>query len=365
MTNDHTPTSPEDFGDLEERLRVALAQEARDMEPHDRLDDIRTQVNAGGSSGRAPRWLAPAGAAAAVALIAIAAWIGFRPGANPPIVAATSGATTAPSQTSATTSTSSATSSTSTSAAPAGPTQAVPVYFVSPYGSGKFGLVREFLGASLPADADPPSKATAALNKALDAQPYVSSDGYVQPWPSGTTASKVEVTSAQIAVVLSGSGLPGLTPEQQRISVQQVVWTATAAVGNNLPVQISVTGGGKIFDTQPEGVYKRPPSAEWYTDLAPVWIDSPSRDQVLPASAPVVVTGQACTFEANVVWELRQGSAVIKQGNTTASSGCPTQGSWTVDLGTLPAGGYSFKAFERSPKDGSVSAQKVVSFSVR
>ncbi len=364
MSNDRTPSSPDDFGDLEERLRVALTQEARDMEPHDRLDDIRSDVNAGASSGGRPRWLAPVGAAAAVAAIAAAAWIGLRPGSSAPVVAATGSSSASVSPSSAASSATTATTSATTTPAP-GPTQAVPAYFVSPYGSGKVGLVREFLPAPLQPGADVTAKVTAALNTALNAQPYVGTDGYLQPWPAGTTASTVGVSPAEITVELSAAGLPGLTPDQQRVSVQQVVWTATAAAGSNVPVRISVAGGGKIFDTMAANTYQRPASDQAYTDLAPVWVDNPSRGQVLPASAPVVVTGQACTFEANVVWELKQGGAVVKQGNTTASIACPTQGSWSVDLGTLPAGDYTFRAFQVSQKDGSVDGQKVVSFSVK
>jgi hypothetical protein len=80
---------------------------------------------------------------------------------------------------------------------------------------------------------------------------------------------------------------------------------------------------------------------------------------------PVVVTGQACVFEANVTWELRQGGAVVQRGHTTASSGCPQQGSWKVELGTLAAGQYEFRAIEVSAKDGSIAFQEIVPFSVR
>lgn len=241
----------------------------------------------------------------------------------------------------------------------------MPVYFVGPYGNQKWGLVREFLTANLPAGADPAAKATAALNLALNAQPYTNTDGYLQPWPAGSSAQQVVVRPSEIEVVLSGPGVKGLTPEQQRVSVQQVVWTATAAVQQNLPVRISVAGGGPIFETMPPSVYKRPATTESYRDLAPIWVDTPSRDQVLPAGSPVVVKGQACTFEANVLWELRQGTTVVKKGNTTASSGCPTQGSYSVDLGVLQPGAYQFRAFELSAKDGSLSAEKVVSFTVK
>ncbi len=409
MSNDRTPFGGDDFTDIEERLRVALAQEVRGMEPGDRLDDIRAEVGAGGHGAGRPRWLAPFAAAAAVAAITVVAWIGLRPGTTPPVPVAPSTASataTGPVTSSAPTSTSSVTTSSappssatppappspatspappSSATSPAPPSSATspapsssatspappltkpfaaPAYFVMPYGTNSLGLVREYIGTQLPVGADPAAQGTAALSVSLNAQPYTNTDGYLQLWPSGTSA-KVSLTPNEIQVVLTGPGVTGLAAEQQRIAVQQVVWAVTAGVQKNVPVRISVAGGGKIFETVPAGVYQRPADAQAYQDLAPIWVDTPSRDQVLSAGAPVVVKGQACAFEANVQWELKRGNTVVNKGNTTASSGCPQQGSWSVDLGTLPVGAYTFRAFELSAADGSLRAQKVVSFSVK
>ena len=408
MSNDRTPFGGDDFTDIEERLRVALAQEVRDMEPDDRLDEIRAEVGAGAHGAGRPRWLAPVGAAAAVAAVAVVAWVGLRPGTTPPVPVAPNPASSTASAPSVPTSSApppSATSASATSAAPSSATSApspsatsappssatsapppsappapspsatspappatkpfaVPGYFVTPYGTNNLGLVREYIGTQLPANADAAAQGAAALSVSLNAAPYAKSDGYLQPWPSGTTA-KVTLASNEIQVVLSGPGVTGLAAEQQRIAVQQVVWAVTAGVQQNVPVRISVAAGGNIFETMPASVYKRPADAQAYQDLAPIWVDTPSRDQVLPSGAPVVVKGQACTFEANVQWELKRGNAVVRQDHTTASSGCPQQGSWSVDLGTLTVGTYTFRAFELSAADGSLRAQKVVSFSVK
>ena len=383
------PFGGEDFTDIEERLRVALTQEARDVEPHERLEDIRAEVDGRSGVGARPRWLMPVGAAAAVVAVAVVAWLGLRPGATPPLPAATSTATASATSSATGSTTSSASPTTSatgtatstgtgpatgapptpppsspTSAPPATKDMAVPVYFVSPYGAGKVGLVREYLRTALPGGADGVAQGTVAVNLSLAAQAYVGTDGYLQPWPAGTTA-RVTAGTNEIQVVLSSAGVKGLTTEQQRVSVQQVVWSATAGLQQNLPVRISVAGGGPLFESMEAGVYKRPAADTAYTDLAPIWIDSPARGQVLPASAAVVVKGLACTFEAGVQWDLTQGGAVVTKGNTTASSGCPTQGSWSVDVGSLPAGDYLFRAYASSPQDGSLVAQKVVSFSVR
>ena len=389
MNATRPPFGGEDFTDIEERLRVALTQEARDVEPHERLDDIRAEVDGRAGAGGRPRWLMPVGAAAAVAAFAVVAWLGLRPGTTPLLPVATTTATASATTSATGSTTSSASPSTSasgtvsgtasgpatgipptppassaTSAPPATKDMAVPVYFVSPYGAGKAGLVREYLRTTLPGGADGVAQGTAAVNLSLAAQAYVGTDGYLQPWPAGTTA-RVTAGTNEIQVVLSSAGVKGLTTEQQRVSVQQVVWSATAGLQQSFPVRISVAGGGPLFETMAAGVYKRPGADTAYTDLAPVWIDSPSRGQVLTASAPVVVKGLACTFEAGVQWDLTLGATVVTKGNTTASSGCPTQGSWSVDLGSLPTGDYLFRAYASSPQDGSLLAQKVVAFSVR
>jgi len=442
MTDDRTPFGGDDLTDLEERLRAAFAQEVRDLEPGDQLDDIRAEVDAAERVAGRPRWLAPVGAAAAVAAIAVVAWTGLRPGTTPPAPVAPSPVSTtvsalpspspsAPTGTSTTapptatipappstatipappstatipappstatipappstatvpappstatipappstatipapppTATIPAPPSTATTAAPSAMKSfAVPAYFVMPYGKTSFGLVREYIGTQLPVGADAVTQATAALGVSLNAQPYTNTDGYLQLWPSGTSA-EVTMTANEIQVVLSGPGVAGLAAEQQRIAVQQVVWAVTAGVQKDVPVRISVAGGGNIFETMPANVYKRPADAQSYQDLAPIWVDNPSRRQVLPAGAPVVVKGQACTFEAGYQWELKRGAALAKKGFGTVPAGaCPVRGEYSIDLGKLPAGNYSIRVFASSAEDGSVHAQKVVSFSV-
>jgi len=423
MTDDRTPFGGDDLTDLEERLRVAFAQEVRDLEPGDQLDDIRAEVDAGERGAGRPRWLAPVGAAAAVAAIAVVAWMGLRPGATPPAPVAPSPVSTtvsalpspspsAPTGTSTTapptatipvppstatipappptatipvppstatvpvppstatvpapsTATVPAPSTATTAAPSAMKSFAVPAYFVMPYGKTSFGLVREYISTQLPVGADAVTQATVALGVSLNAQPYTNTDGYLQLWPSGTSA-EVTMTANEIQVVLSGPGVAGLAAEQQRIAVQQVVWPVTAGVQKDVPVRISVASGGNIFETMPANVYKRPADAQSYQDLAPIWVDTPSRRQVLPAGAPVVVKGQACTFEAGYQWELKRGTAIAKKGFGTVPAGaCPVRGEYSIDLGKLPAGNYSIRVFASSAEDGSVHAQKVVSFSVK
>ena len=87
---------------------------------------------------------------------------------------------------------------------------------------------------------------------------------------------------------------------------------------------------------------------------------------MVPAGKAVRVTGSAIVFEANVSWQLKRGTTQVKTGFATASAGAPMQGTYTVDLGTLPAGDYTMRVFEMSMEDGDkVAAETSTTFTVR
>ena len=371
----HPDYEPGEFDQVERRLRQSLAQDAQQVHPSHRLDTILHEaheagpVTATGGSG-ARRWVMPLAAAAAVATIISGVWWSNQddgPTFTPP---QTSGPSLSPSPTGPATTQGTPTTSPSTD----GPvtTQAVslPVYFVGPVGDGKptYKLFRDFIRSDLPTDATPAGKAKAALVLAINAQPYSNTDGYLQPW-SGQTIGDVTVTKGQITIALANAGNPdaAVTTEIRRLAVQELVWTAQAAIQQTFPVRFEVAGGAtKLFGSiRTEQTFTRPPSDRLYEDVAPVWITSPGRDQVLPAAKPVVVQGLAIVFEANVNWELRRGPTQVSSGFATASIGAPMQGQYSIDLGRLTAGDYTITVRELSAKDGSVSAEKSVSFTVK
>jgi immunoglobulin-like protein involved in spore germination len=359
-----------DERDLEQRLRDALAHAGSRVEPAQRLDAIRSAAaRPGADLGRS--WLRPLAAAAAVAAIAVfavLAWVGLRPGVPPPTPAGPTptvttgvGATSSPS---GGTSGASASATADRTAAAATVAVAVPVFHVAaePGGSG-FGLVREFLPALLPTGAGTVDKANAALALAV-AVPADNVNHFVAAWPAGTRATWVTLPDPEIGVALTGPGLAGLPEEAQRLAVQALVWTVTGVAGRDAPVSVTVSSGGNIFETVPSNIFKRPGAERAFEEIAPIWLDAPYAGQTLSRQWPVVVSGQACVFEAALAWELSAAGSVVDKGTTHASSGCPQQGSWSVDLGTLKPGGYEFRALAYSAKDGSIAAENVVRFSV-
>ena len=391
----HPDFEPGEFDRIERELRRSLDQEAGRVTPADRLDTILHEAHAAGpvtATGIAGlrRWLTPAAAAAVVAALAGGVWLsnqdpGVTPGppaGNPSAtvpsatvpsvtVPSPSGTADAPSATDQPTTVPSTGSSPSSSGPTATSAVALPVYFLGPIGDAKptYKLFREFIRGQVPAQATAAEKVKAALVLALNPQPYTNTDGYLQPW-SGQTIGSVTVSTQLITIDLATAGTPGAVvgEENKRLAVQELVWTAQAAVGQGpIPVRITVRGQadplfGSIATNQP---FNRPSAAESWKDLAPIWVTSPSRDQVVPSTSPVKVQGEASVFEATVRWELTRGTKLVTQGNAMATIGAPGRGPYSFSLGSLSPGTYTVKVYEASAKDGSVAAEDSVTFTVR
>ncbi|EWT06927.1 hypothetical protein N864_11830 [Intrasporangium chromatireducens Q5-1] len=365
---------------VEETLRGELHREAGSIRPHDRLDSILAEAHGSQltdaatdpvESGR-HRWLLPVAAAALAAVIAGGVWVANRPTSTAP-PAASPTTTSQPSATSGT-ATSSGTETMSTSASTTGsgsapvPAQTVslPVYYAGPRtdGSTQLVLFREFGPAQVAAPGDAGAKATAALEQAVAGGP---SGAAYQPLWQGVQVEQVTVKADRIDVSLS-TGARGLDAGQGQVAVDQLVWTAQAAVGKgNLPVHFTLADGSTALagDLTTDKAYTRPTDemAVWEV-LSPLWIDSPSRGEVVPAGA-VTVTGVASTNEANVQWKIAKSGTTIATGHTTAAVSAPARGAYSFTTDPLPAGDYVVTVFETSMKDGSVSAMATRPFTVK
>ena len=377
---------PGEFDRVERQLRRSLTSEADRITPHDRLGTILHEAHeagpVAGSGAGARRWLRPLAAAAAVALVAAGAWAATHGGkdellptppqsSGPVATSRTTGSTPSPTG-QVTSPPTSGGSATSVPPAPSTASVSLPVYFLGPVGDDKptYKLFRDFIKGEVPTGATAEEKAKAALVLAINAQPYTNTDGYLQPW-SGQTIGAVTVTPRLITVDLANAGNPAAVvgEENKRLAIQELVWTAQAAVQQgNVPVKFTVHGkAAKLFGTiSTTQTFTRPAPDRLYEDLAPIWITAPTRDQVLPAGKPVTVKGLAIVFEANVSWELRRGTTQLKTGHATASIGAPMQGEYSFSLGVLAPGDYSIRVFELSMEgNDKVVGEKTVSFSVK
>lgn len=350
-------------------LRVALDERAALVEPSERLTEIiaRTRPT---RAARLTRWWVPLAAAASVLAVVAGVWSTLPdrrdpvPGGGTPTVS-TAGPSAGPT-------TGAPAPTTTASTPPPAPTAvlaSLPVYYVAPIGDDArmVRLYREWLTApGVTRDSAEQVRARAAVELAMTAVPS-GTDGYLRTW-GGVDLMDVAVTRDRITVTLSGPGSTGFPQDTERVSVQQLVWTAQAAVGRGtLPVRfVLVDGADAIFGTQPvDRAYNRPASRDlYYEDLAPIWVTSPTRGQEL-ASGPVTVQGEACVFEATVSWQLLRGGSVVDEGFVTATTGAPGRGTFEIPLGTLSPGSYAVRAFEVSPEDGAVSAETTMPFTVR
>ena len=347
------------FRAFEDSVRISLHDKADQINPSHRLRAILdAEAPARRRSGY---WLA--GVAAMFVLVA-ALGVGYLLGNNGTRTAASSGAA-APAQkdnadSKAGVTASSAAAPQTTSVAPTA-TWAMPVYYVvTGTSTSPWLLTRTFV--SVPDPGDRTARVQAAMSALLAGGSGSGSAvyGLQKPWLPGTSAT-VTATDTQLSIVLSQAGVSGLTADQQRVAVQSLVWTATAAAQLNVGVRVEVAGGQAVFATKPAGTYSRPATS--YTDLVPIWVDSPAPGASV--SSPVTVTGQACVNEASFQWQLLQGATVVDSGNASATSGCPTQGSYSFSLGNRPAGTYTIRVYDLSMKDGSVFYDTRVSFTVR
>lgn len=352
----HDPLSGRDHD--EEPLRRLLADAVSEVEPRDGLDRIHARTKVTPMSRRP--WLLGAAAAVvatAATVLAVATLSGDGDGTSepPPVAASPTGDTTPdqqpttgqePSQEpSQEPPESTAPSEPSTSPA-AGGQVTVPVYYAGDTSRGPR-LFREF--HRTPAvDGD---ELTTAVHRAVTASP-VDAD-YRTSWPAGTDV-EAAFDGDTVTVDLLGE-TPGalrdrpstMSRAEAEIAVQQLVYTAQAAVQERAPVRLLLDG--QVTDTV-LGVPTAEPLAEAPAAdvLAQVWVIDPAEGARV--SSPFTVTGLANAFEANVQWELMDGDRVVERGFTMAEECCRMAPySFRVEA---PAGEYTLVVHDTDPSDG-------------
>lgn len=302
MAHDRDDDAPDDLA-LERLLRDAVA----DVQPEDRLGEIRRRTAPAPRRSR-QRWpLAVLGAGVATAaVVGGVAWVGgWGLGGD--------------------------------DAGPAGTAErqdVVAAYFVddTPVGARLF---REF--RAVPPSDDDALRAVAAL-RLLESGAGPLDPDYRTAWPddsfTGVTVTDglIRVGLADRADPLPGDSLPG-DP-----AVQQAVLTVQAALGETLPVAF----------TTPEGTLEVAGRASVGRDnrlLAPVNITDPVEGHTVDDLLTIRGTvGPALTegdSPADVTWELRDGGTVVASGSVT-----PAALAWeqTTPIAEVPSGTYTLVA---------------------
>jgi hypothetical protein len=179
-------------------------------------------------------------------------------------------------------------------------------------------------------------------------------------WDNGTKVNSVNILDG-IATVDLTLGRISLGAESEQRAIDQMVWTLIENDPSITSVQFTVDGvvseslAGHVDFAQ---VFVPAPG---FDVLASVWIDLLDRSDV---SNPVLISGSACTFEANVVWELARGGDAVSSGATTAELACPDRSNWKIDLGDLEPGNYVLTVSDFSAEDGSPIFEDTKAFTV-
>jgi hypothetical protein len=315
-------TGPENGDD---DLRRLLHDAVSHVQPQGSLDDIRSRTDkVVPMTGQKTRWILPTLAVAAVMAVVLggAFWL-----------LGDDDETLAPSGTP--TGGTSADAPSDTATADSTVRRAVPVYWVGDTARGT-GLFREFQSQQVCEDSTCLLKASTTT--VLSGRPL--DPDYRGLWPSGTGLSDLSYSGGTLTIGLTGDvhdRPSGMSEDEAGLAVQQLVYSAQAGLGKGrVPVQLLIDGDHT--DTVLGVPTSEPLAADDETDvLAPVQIDSPFEGATV--SPTFTVTGRAATFEANVVWELKQGDTVVKQDFTTAEE-CCTLAPYTFEV-TAPPGTYT------------------------
>ena len=310
----------------EEWVRDLLEDAVSGTAPEHGLDAIRARTASSSSRPRRRGWLWGAGSAvvATAATVAAVVTLGNGPSTNESGPAFSSGAASSQqgsgsaqsaaggSSRSGATAGSSQPSQGTTKAGPVVSTVTVPVYFVgeTPHGPRLYRDDQQVPSA----DAAMPAVHAALAGNTTDPD-------YRSPWPSGTEVDKVSADASAITVALRSGATPltdrpaGMSSDEATLAVQQLVYTAQDALSSKAPVSFTVDGqpATRLLGMDVSGGVDRAPDT---STEALVWALSPAEGAQV--HSPFTVTGLANAFEANVVWELKQGGQVVQQGHTTA-----------------------------------------------
>jgi spore germination protein GerM len=302
-------------------LRRLLDDVVSDVHPEGGPEQIRARAR----RASAGRWvpLTLAAAVATVVVIGGAAWLARQQTDNPP--AAGPGTPKAPA-----------------AQAPADPGHTVTVYYVGHTAAGPrlFSETHRVTGAT-----DPDLQV--AVQQVLSGRPldpdYESS--FSDLGVTATTANEGGAATIDLSEPLNRPG--GMNDERAQMALQSLVWTADTAVSGNGPVRFTVAGAPA---DQVLGIDTSAPVERASADsvLSTISITSPT--QGANVATQFEVTGQAATFEANVVWELKQGNKTVRHGFTTAQE-CCTLSPYKFTV-TATRGDYTLSVHDTDESDG-------------
>ncbi len=184
---------------------------------------------------------------------------------------------------------------------------------------------------------------------------------YFNLWGNGSSLNSIKIVKS-LATVDLHLGKLNVGSEAEMRAIDEIFWT----IARFMPqiTQMNLLVDGKQVESLAGHVdaSKSFTLESSYDVLNAVQITSISEGEKV--IAPIVVSGEACTFEAAVPWKLSQGGVLLNSGSVLAKEACPTRSAWTLNLGTLAPGSYLLTTQDLSAKDGSIVAQDTKHFEV-
>lgn len=201
---------------------------------------------------------------------------------------------------------------------------------------------------------------TAALTELLSGIKPKDAD-YVNLWGENSRLNGVTVLNG-LATVDLGFDQLNVGAEGELRAIEQIIWTLKA---NNPEItQVEFLRDGNIVESfaghvETMNVFQ---IDEGYQSLATIDLDLDEGDIVKSGE---LVTGLACTFEANVPWELFQDGKLISSGAEVAEMACPVRSKFQINLGELKPGKYLLRVWESSMEDGSLINEDTKNFVIQ
>ena len=318
---------------IDDRLSELLRDAVADVEPADRLAAIRARTTSPQRAAARPWWYAAAatGLAAAAAVGAFAVLDGDD--APEPGPAHHSHATD-PSPTASVT------------------VHSVPAYFIGDTPRGPR-LFREFDLRTGTAGLD---AAIAELQEAPDDPDYRTA------WQPGSLTAgepRGDVYTVELGDASLHDRPAGMSAEEARLAIEQVIYTVQAAAHARVPVQFLLDGNpiNEVYGVPASEALANAPQLDV---LSLVQINDPVEG--LEVTGSFTARGAASSFEATVPWEIRDGDTVVEQGFATATGWMDRLYPWEtrIDVSGLEPGEYTFAAMTDDPSGGAEGAEPFV-----
>lgn len=177
----------------------------------------------------------------------------------------------------------------------------------------------------------------------------------VSPWAdAGSTVRSLARDDGGATIDLA-LGRLNVGAEAEARAIDQLIMTVASADPTVATVTLLVDGepveslAGHVDATRPFAV------ADGAAAIATVTLAEPTEGATV--AGDLVIGGEACTFEAAVPWQVLRDDEVVAEGTALAAEACPIRSAWTADVGALPPGTYTVRAYDLSARDGSLIAE--------